>query len=84
MALDELLAALHLLGTARRDAAATVTRAARLNDTSRDGARAAQAALAPTLSELQDSAFGLLEQMLPTVAIALPEPTHGDGVAVLA
>jgi hypothetical protein len=33
---------------------------------------------------LQDSAFGLLEQMLPTVAIALPEPTHGDGVAVLA
>jgi len=66
------------------DAAATVARAARSTDTGGDGARAARAALAPTLGELQDSAFELLEQMLPTVAIALPEPTRGDGVAVLA
>jgi hypothetical protein len=54
------------------DAAATVARAARARS-SRAGAREAiRAALAPTRQELQDSAFGLLDRMLPTVALAAP------------
>jgi hypothetical protein len=53
-------------------AAATVARGAgaRLG---RAGTRdALRAALAPTLEELQESAFGLLDRMLPTVALAPP------------
>lgn len=54
------------------DAAATVARAARAA-AGRAGARdAARAALAPTLEELQDSAFALLDRMLPLVPLSLP------------
>jgi hypothetical protein len=79
------------------DAAATVARAARLRDTGSDGAhasrlqdtggdgaQASRAALAPTLNELHDSAFALLEQMLPTIAVALPEPPRRERAAILA
>jgi len=54
------------------DAAAIVTRAARAG-----GSRAtARAALAPTIVELQRSAFTLLDRMLPTVP--LPPPVAPD------
>jgi hypothetical protein len=79
------------------DAAATVARGARLRetgsdggpaprlgDTGDDGARASQAGLAPTLNELQDSVFALLEQMLPTIAVALPELARSDRAPTLA
>jgi hypothetical protein len=62
------------------DAAATVARAARAR-TSRAAARdAVRSALAPTLEELQDSALGLLDAMLPTVALAPPpaEPAYSS------
>jgi hypothetical protein len=53
-------------------AAATIARAAR-TPSSRGGARdALRAALAPTLEALHESAFGLLDRMLPTVASAPP------------
>jgi hypothetical protein len=51
------------------DAAAIVAREARTR-TSRSAARdVARSALAPTLEELQRSAFGLLDRMLPTVTV---------------
>jgi hypothetical protein len=62
------------------DAAATVARAARARS-SRAGARdAVRAALAPTLDELRESAFGLLDRMLPTVALGPPiaEPAYSS------
>jgi len=52
------------------DAAATIIRSAAAG-VSRAGAReAARAALAPTIEELQESAFVLLDRMLPTVDVA--------------
>ncbi len=57
------------------DAAALLVRAARTG-TSRVAAReAARRALAPTIEQLQASAFELLEEMLPTVAVELPYAT---------
>jgi len=57
-------------------AAATVARAARAR-TGRPAARdALRAALAPTLEELQESAFALLDRMLPTAAVAPPLAEH--------
>ncbi len=54
------------------DAAAVVARAARTG-AGRAGARdAARAALAPTLEELQHSAFALLDRMMPTVPVTPP------------
>ncbi len=65
------------------DAAATVARAARAR-TSRAGARdAVRAALAPTLEELRESAFGLLDRMLPTVALAPPLAEPSDRLSAL-
>jgi hypothetical protein len=61
------------------DAAATIARAAR-NSVGRTAAReATRRALAPTQVEIQQSAFTLLDRMLPTVALPLPEgsgPEH--------
>ncbi len=55
------------------DAAATIARAARTGP-SRTAARdAARRALAPTQAEIGESAFALLDRMLPTVPLALPE-----------
>jgi hypothetical protein len=54
------------------DAAAAIARDAR-SGTSRAAARdAARAALAPTLAELRESVFALMERMLPMVPLALP------------
>jgi hypothetical protein len=47
-----------------REAGATVGRAA--------AREVARAALAPTLEELQESAFALLDRMLPTIPVASP------------
>jgi hypothetical protein len=66
------------------DAAATVAREARTGS-SRSGARAAaRAALAPTLAQLQESAFALLDRMLPTVPLVLPVAGDADIVCSLA
>ena len=52
------------------DAAATIGRDARVAGMGRSAARdAARASLAPTVAELQRSAFGLLDRMLPTVTL---------------
>jgi hypothetical protein len=50
------------------DAAATVARAARAGADRAAAREAVRAALAPTLEGLRESAFGLLDRMLPTVA----------------
>ena len=54
------------------DAAATVSRAARTGAGRAAARDAARSALAPTLERLQESAFGLLDRMLPTVPLAQP------------
>jgi hypothetical protein len=60
------------------DAAATVSRAARAA-TSRAAARdAARAALAPALEQLQESAFALMDRMLPLVPLAPPVAQDAD------
>ncbi|MBV9422683.1 MAG: hypothetical protein JOZ98_07230, partial [Solirubrobacterales bacterium] len=57
---------------------ATVARAARAA-AGRAGARdAARVALAPTLEELQQSAFELLDRMLPLVPLSLPPRVEGS------
>jgi hypothetical protein len=43
---------------------------------------AARAVLAPTLEALTDSALGLLDRMLPTEVLAVPEPVTAPAVAV--
>jgi hypothetical protein len=59
--------------TAAGDAAATFAREAAATAGSRAAAKeAARAVLAPTVQTLQDSAFGLLNRMLPTVQLAAP------------
>ncbi len=61
--------------TAAGDAAATVAREAAAIADGRAGAKqAARDALAPTEQVLQDSAFGLLDRMLPTVTVSLAAP----------
>jgi hypothetical protein len=37
----------------------------------------ARAVLAPTVQTLRSSVFGLLERMLPTAPVAVPEPARG-------
>ena len=60
------------------DAAATIGRDARVAGMGRAAARdAARASLAPIVAELQRSAFGLLDRMLPTVELDAPL-TMGD------
>jgi hypothetical protein len=55
------------------DAAATIGRDARVAGMGRAAARdAARASLSPIVAELQRSAFGLLDRMLPTVELDLP------------
>jgi hypothetical protein len=54
------------------DAAATVARAARAGMSRAAGRDAVRAALAPTRAELRESVFGLLDRMLPTVALSPP------------
>ena len=55
------------------DAAATIGRDARVAGMGRSAARdAARTSLAPTVAELQQSAFALLDRMLPTVALSAP------------
>jgi hypothetical protein len=54
------------------DAAATVARAARAGVGRAAARQAARAALEPTLEELQRSALGLLDRMLPTVPLVAP------------
>jgi hypothetical protein len=62
------------------DAAAKVAREARA-DVGRAAARAAaRAALAPTVQELQRSAFELLDRLLPTVPLAAPVVDDADRV----
>jgi hypothetical protein len=73
------------------DAAASVSRAARggagsaavraSRAASRDAARAA---LAPTLGQLQESAFALLDRMLPMVPLAPPVAEDADELCSLA
>ena len=66
------------------DAAATVARAARAGS-SRSAARdAARAALAPTLGQLRESAFVLLDRMLPTVPLVAPVLSGSDATRSLA
>lgn len=61
------------------DAAAALTREAR-SGAGRAAARAAaRAALAPTLADLEQSAFGLLDRMLPTIPIPAPAPDGAPG-----
>jgi hypothetical protein len=54
------------------DAAATIGREARTGPGRAAAREAARAALAPIVEDLQDSAFSLLDRMLPTVALAVP------------
>ncbi len=62
------------------DAAATIGRDARHPGMGRAAARdAARASLAPVVAEVQRSAFGLLNRMLPTIALDAPlTPGPGD------
>jgi hypothetical protein len=60
------------------DAAATIGRDARVTGMGRAAARdAARASLAPIVGELRQSAFGLLDRMLPTVALDSPSVVVG-------
>jgi hypothetical protein len=60
------------------DAAAIAVRDAR-TATSRSAAReAARSALAPTLEQLRESAFALLDRMLPTVSLDAPTAVDAD------
>jgi len=59
------------------DAAAAVARGARSGGGRSATREAARSVLAPTTQELQESAFVLLDRMLPTVAIARPERAGG-------
>ncbi len=64
------------------DAAATIGRDARVTGMGRAAARdAARASLAPIVGELQQSAFGLLDRMLPTVELELDSPSVVAGAA---
>ncbi|MGP0049155.1 MAG: hypothetical protein ACLPZR_09960 [Solirubrobacteraceae bacterium] len=58
------------------DAAAIATRRARLEAGSDAGRDDARAALAPTLAQLTESALALLDRMLPTELLAIPEPAR--------
>jgi hypothetical protein len=62
------------------DAAATVGREARAGAGRADARDAVRAALAPTLEELQRSAFVLLDRMLPTAAIGATVVDDADQV----
>ena len=65
------------------DAAAMVVRQARAG-TGRAAAReAARLALDPIVDELQTSAFGLLDRMLPTVPFPRREPEASNTLAAL-
>jgi hypothetical protein len=57
------------------DAAATVAREARAGAGRATAKETARASLAPTLAELEASAFALLDRMLPTVVLS-PAPTQ--------
>ncbi|HWK17390.1 MAG TPA: hypothetical protein VNR66_08060, partial [Solirubrobacteraceae bacterium] len=63
------------------DAAASIARAARAGAGRAAGREAAREALAPTLEALQHSALGLLERMLPTVALKAPVAGRHAGLA---
>jgi hypothetical protein len=63
------------------DAAASIARAARAGAGRAAGREVAREALAPTLEELQHSALGLLERMLPTVALKLAVAGRHAGLA---
>ncbi|HYB30835.1 MAG TPA: hypothetical protein VEF89_29845 [Solirubrobacteraceae bacterium] len=54
------------------DAAATIGREARTGPGRSAAREAARAALAPIIEDLRDSAFSLLDRMLPTVPLAVP------------
>jgi hypothetical protein len=60
------------------DAAATVARAARASAGRTVARDAARAALAPTLEQLQESAFALLDRMLPTVSLTQPDAVNAN------
>ena len=60
------------------DAAATVVRAARAGASRTEARNAGPAALARTLEELQESAFALLDRMLPLVPLSLSPPVVED------
>jgi hypothetical protein len=62
------------------DAAATVARTARTGAGRAAARDSARAALAPTLEELERSAFGLLDRMLPTIALTPPVADDADRV----
>lgn len=55
------------------DAAATIAREARTRGSRAADREAARAALAPIIAELRNSAFSLLDRMLPTAALAVPD-----------
>jgi hypothetical protein len=60
------------------DAAATLARGAKTSAGRTAARETARLALAPTLEALQRSAFALLDQMLPTVALDSPAVADGD------
>ena len=60
------------------DAAATIARAARTAAGRAAAKDAARCALAPTLDRLQQSAFMLLDRMLPTVSLDAPSTVNAD------
>jgi hypothetical protein len=59
------------------DAAATIGRDARTGPSRAAARDAARTALAPIIEELKDSAFSLLDRMLPTAAFAVPVASAG-------
>jgi hypothetical protein len=66
------------------DAAGAMARAAGRRTTRAAAKDAARAALAPTLTQLQESAFALLNRMLPTVPLAPPAADDAEQVCSLA
>jgi hypothetical protein len=75
---EKAYAAWAAAGAAAWDAARAAARAA-AGYAAWDTARAAAgAALKPTVRELQESAFSLLDRMLPTEAVEIPEPMQAE------
>lgn len=70
--------------SAAGDAAATVSRAARAGAGRADAREAARAALAPTLTELHESAVALLDRMVPMIPLAPPVAGEADELCSLA
>jgi hypothetical protein len=67
------------------DAAAIAVRRSRIAGRHGGAREAARSVLAPTLATLTDSALSLLDRMLPTELLELPQPAwHGDASTVLA